>query len=119
MKQCKILKNILFFIGWILSPLTWWNDVFVNIPLSYLIAHFLFFITHIKFVCLLLFSYWATNVLGLVFMYFGGKGIINSSKSKFKSIILMLIFMLVYSLLMIKFDNLGILDKLKFFADKR
>lgn len=28
----RLFKAFIFFIGWILSPLTWWNDAFVNMP---------------------------------------------------------------------------------------
>lgn len=45
----RMSHAVIFFIGWILSPLTWWNAQFVNIPLSYLLANLLFYIFPLHF----------------------------------------------------------------------
>lgn len=105
MKEFK--RGIIFFIGWLLSPFTWWNDVFVNIPLSYLIASGLFHFIHLRFGALMLGVYWATNVAGIFLMFFSGKDIVLSSKNKIKSIAVLIIFVVLYSMLMIYLDKHG------------
>lgn len=92
--------------------------MFVNIPLSYLIANILFYITNLPFGYLVIGSYWFTNVLGLLFMYYGGKGLIISSKNKNKSIIIMVIFLITYSAIMIYLDKQGKLEPLGLFFKK-
>ncbi len=65
-----ILRASMFLAGYILSPLTWWNDLFVNIPLSYVIASLL---THVLgrelFPQLFATAYLFTNILGLLLMH--------------------------------------------------
>jgi hypothetical protein len=74
-----MIKKIFFaglsFLGWILSPFTWWNDAFVNLPLSYLAASFINRSSAYSFLYAFLISYWLTNVLGIVLMYVGASGI--------------------------------------------
>ncbi|MBU4343170.1 MAG: hypothetical protein KKG21_04085 [Candidatus Omnitrophica bacterium] len=111
-------KGILFFIGWILSPLTWWNDAFINIPLSYVMANLLAYIIPVPFLRLVIASYWFTNVAGLFFMYLGGKHLIASSKDRRKAILTMLIFMGIYALVMACMDKMGKLAPLCMFFEK-
>lgn len=103
----KLSKALLFFIGWVLSPFTWWNDAFVNIPLSYLLANLLFVLTRLSFKWLVIGSYWFTNALGIILMYFGGKHLILSSKNKIKAAGLMAIFLILYSAFMLYLDKHG------------
>ncbi len=62
-------------IGFILSPASWWNDAFVNIPLALLSAKLLTLLgvpMDIGFVA----SYWASNVLGIILMAYGVTGLV-------------------------------------------
>lgn len=62
-------------IGFILSPASWWNDAFVNIPLALLAAKVLTLIgvpMDIGFVV----SYWASNIIGIILMAYGVTGIV-------------------------------------------
>ena len=34
----KILGGLLLGLGWLLSPLTWWNDWVINLPLAWLVS---------------------------------------------------------------------------------
>jgi len=36
--KSKLSGGVLALIGFMLSPLTWWNDLFVNIPLALVFA---------------------------------------------------------------------------------
>lgn len=100
-------KGLVFFIGWALSPFTWWNDAFINIPLSYLIANLLFYIMPAPFIWLVIGSYWFTNILGLFFMYLSGKSLFVSSSDRKKTIFKMAIFVAIYTLAMIYLDSKG------------
>lgn len=62
---------LLMTIGYILSPLSWWNDLFVNMPIAYGIAVLFSFIDRKLFMPALVGGYWATNVLGLFLMHEG------------------------------------------------
>lgn len=114
----NISRGFIFFIGWILSPLTWWNDAFVNLPLSYLTANVLFYIIPIPFMWLVVVSYWITNLIGLVFMYLSGKSLILSSRDRKKTIMTMLIFTAIYTLVIVYLDKVGKLVTLCVFFEK-
>ena len=62
---------ILGTIGYLLSPLSWWNDLIVNIPLAYGFASVFGLISERLFFPMIVIGYWLTNVLGLFLMHYG------------------------------------------------
>ena len=66
-------------IGFILSPLSWWNDAFVNIPISValgaLISRLLGLPTDISIAAV----YAATNIIGMIMLLAGGSGALKGS----------------------------------------
>ncbi len=88
-------------IGYILSPLSWWNDLAVNIPLALLIANFTHKITGINKELLFVISYWLTNIIGIIMMLFGGEGVIRR-KASLRSFILSIAISLIYTIIIIK-----------------
>jgi len=77
------LRNILLVgIGFILSPLSWWNDLVVNVPLAYLMATPLSLISEKLFLPGFVVGYWLTNLLGFLLMHWGGQGIINKQTAR-------------------------------------
>ncbi len=69
----KISGGILATIGYLLSPLSWWNDAFINIPLALLFAWVVSFFYKPAFAASLVLGYWLTNVLGFVLMHKGAR----------------------------------------------
>lgn len=101
----NLLNSILIFVGLMLSPVTWWNDPFVNIPISYiaacLIAHInvkLFSISFILF-------YWFSNILGIFMLYVGSRGVVKDEISKKNQTFTIII----YSILILLLSIYGIL----------
>src|SRR5665647_2193910 len=74
-----LTKNgIIAFVGFLLSPLSWWNDIFINIPLAYFFAYaigrllnFFMEINKPLFIALAILGYWLTNILGMLIMSHG------------------------------------------------
>ena len=58
-------------VGYMLSPLSWWNDMFVNIPLALVFAWVASFLYKPAFNSCLVLGYWLTNVLGLILLHKG------------------------------------------------
>lgn len=106
------IRNTVFFIGWLLSPLTFWNDAFVNLPLSYLLANILIRLMNVDFLWLVLVSYWITNGLGIYLMYAAGKGIVRSGEGAIREISGLIITTTVYSLIIVILGRLGIIRPL-------
>ena len=60
-------------VGFILSPLSWWNDAVVNIPISLVIASLLSRLG-VDFTLGFIAAYWVTNILGIILMIIGLQG---------------------------------------------
>jgi len=73
----KISGGFLATIGFLLSPLSWWNDAFVNIPLALLFAWGVSFFYKPAFATSLILGYWLTNVLGFVLLHKGTRQVLS------------------------------------------
>ncbi len=69
LNQKNINTGLVFTIGFMLSPLTWWNDLFINIPLAYAIGVLLGFIQKSFFVPGMIGGYFLTNIFGLILIH--------------------------------------------------
>jgi hypothetical protein len=76
----KIVAAAAVTVGWWLSPLTWWNDVFVNLPIAWLVASL--FANGNKLLLLVGVNvvYWATNLLGFLLMHWGGRELLGAAR---------------------------------------
>lgn len=72
----RVHGGLLGFIGFMLSPLSWWNDAFVNLPLALAFAWIVSIFYRPSFQTALIVGYWLTNVLGFVLMHHGGRTIL-------------------------------------------
>ncbi|HKW30268.1 MAG TPA: hypothetical protein VJT54_13105 [Verrucomicrobiae bacterium] len=77
----KLSGGILATIGYLLSPLSWWNDAFVNIPLALLFAWLVSFLYPPVFTAGLILGYWLTNVLGLVLLHKGARKMLSEESA--------------------------------------
>ena len=56
-----------------LSPLSWWNDLFVNVPLALVFAWVVSAFYKPAFAAALVLGYWLTNVLGFILLHKGAQ----------------------------------------------
>ena len=104
----NIARGVVFFVGWLLSPLTWWNDAFVNIPLSYLMASALHACFRgLRFGWLVLGCYWFTNAVGLAMMSAEGAQMIKTSRNWKRTLTWICVSILLYSAVMFYLDRTG------------
>jgi len=101
-KSHKKIGGLIVLLGFLLSPLSWWNDLIINIPLAYLIATGLTLFFPGYFAMFMILGYWLTNVLGLVLMHRGGQLVIHDDQHPYNihSVIKHLSISLVYSLIL-------------------
>ena len=112
----------IFFLGWILSPLTFWNDSFVNIPLAYLCASLVFGLAHfdartsvkVDFLFLVLVFYWLTNILGLVIMFLSGRQMARGEAFTKQALLKTVLTILIYSIILVILGNIGVLKPVSF-----
>jgi hypothetical protein len=65
-------------VGYILSPLSWWNDGVVNIPIALAAAKVTNELTGIDLELLFTIYYWLTNFIGLIMLFAGVNGTIRA-----------------------------------------
>jgi len=74
----KIQGGVIGFIGFMLSPLSWWNDLFVNVPLAIGFGWTISLLYRPAFEPAVILGYWITNVLGFVLMHKGAQKVLTA-----------------------------------------
>ncbi len=70
----RVSWGTLAILGYILSPLSWWNDLWVNMPIAYAAASLVQAVNTRFFLGTFIATYWASNILGLILMHVGIRG---------------------------------------------
>jgi len=98
-----------------LSPLSWWNDLLINLPLALAFAWVISFFYKAAFEPAVIFGYWLTNVLGFVLMHKGGHKIFSETDRKYswRSLLKDALISLAYTGLILLLLKLGIIKPLK------
>ncbi len=81
--QRKVTGGALAFIGFMLSPLSWWNDLFVNVPLALAFAWVVSWFYRPAFAVSLVVGYWLTNVLGFILMHKGAQKLLSEKQGRY------------------------------------
>ncbi len=80
----KLYGSILGTIGFLLSPLSWWNDLFINFPIAYAFACAANFVYKGSFLGSFIIFYWLTNIAGFVLLQKGMEKMQKDTKEKKK-----------------------------------
>src|SRR5256714_64132 len=73
----KVTGSLLAVIGFMLSPLSWWNDLFINVPLALAFAWIISLFDKAAFEWSLIVGYWLTNIAGLILMHKGAQNLLT------------------------------------------
>jgi len=105
----EIGGGFLAIIGFVLSPISWWNDLFVNIPLAYIFALPFGFFSKNLFLPAMIAGYWITNVVGFMMLHHGVKNIFSKKKKKYtrKQLIKEIIISTIYTGIIMFFVLMG------------
>ena len=79
----KVSGGTVAVIGYMLSPLSWWNDMFVNVPLALLFAWLVSLVYRPAFETCLIVGYWLTNVIGLVMIHKGAETVLSTRDKRY------------------------------------
>ncbi|HII06845.1 MAG TPA: hypothetical protein HA349_05905 [Methanotrichaceae archaeon] len=80
MDKNRVKGGVLAMVGFLLSPVSWWNDLFVNIPLAYAFGALFGLVSEDLFLPAMVAGYWITNILGFVLMHRGAKDVLSKKK---------------------------------------
>ncbi|MEI6970215.1 MAG: hypothetical protein WCL44_01745 [bacterium] len=80
----RIKYTLIGVLGFLLSPFSWWNDVFLNIPIAYVLAFPFSLVSKSLFLPALIGAYWITNIIGLLLMHTGIGGLANGNIRRLK-----------------------------------
>lgn len=105
----KLKGGILATIGYILSPLSWWNDLVINIPIAYAFAFPFGFISRSLFFPMMIFGYWITNIVGFILMHHGVTNLVSKEQSKYtkKEVAKDIFISILYTLVVVIFVKMG------------
>jgi len=113
----RLGSGILAVIGYLLSPLSWWNDPFINLPLAWVFASLVSLISHRLFAPAMVLGYWLTNIAGLLLMARGTAGVVGGDSPRHlkRRLVLSLAAATGYTLLIVLLFLLGVLKPLHAF----
>ncbi len=78
----KLRGGALTGIGYMLSPLSWWNDLFFNLPIALGFGYGMMWIHPDWFLPGTVIGYWLSNVLGILMMQFGASDMFSTEDKR-------------------------------------
>lgn len=107
----KFLIGFLFSLGFLLSPFSPWNDIFINIPLAYVFAIPFGRISKDVFLPAFMFMYIMTNVIGIILMRRTASFLLKKEKKKYtkKQIKVDIAIMVVFTILIFILVKIGLI----------
>jgi hypothetical protein len=76
----KLRGGILLILGFMLSPLSWWNDLFFNLPIAYGFGYLCSLWQPQWFLGGTLVGYWLSNLIGILMMQFGATDVVEKGE---------------------------------------
>ncbi|ELZ78157.1 hypothetical protein C455_10758 [Haloferax larsenii JCM 13917] len=77
MKTRRAKGGLIALIGFVLSPLSWWNDLVVNLPLAYGFGLLVALVAREWFLPGVVAGYWLTNIVGFVLLHKGALDVVS------------------------------------------
>jgi hypothetical protein len=113
----KIAAGVLAVIGYLLSPLSWWNDAFINIPLALVFAWIVSALYQPAFSAALVIGYWLTNVLGFILMHKGAQQVLAREPKKYsrRELLKDVLISLAYTLAILALVKFGVLKPFQYY----
>jgi len=110
----------LIFLGFWLSPLSPWNDLFTNIPIAYAFGFLFSLISESLFLPMVILGYWLSNIAGFILMHYGYVVTQEGSysfKEKWKNYVLWTTLYTIIAAMLVWFEILpSAQDIVKFFS---
>jgi hypothetical protein len=111
----KVTGGLLAVVGFMLSPLSWWNDLFVNVPLAVAFAWIVSLFNKAAFEWSLIVGYWLTNIAGMIMMHKGAQKLLSEEDKKYSRRVLVrdIGISLLYTGLIVALVKFGVLKPIR------
>lgn len=116
----RLRGGFLLVLGYLLSPLCWWNDLLFNLPIAYFFGYLCSLLSPKLLVPCSILGYWLSNVVGILLMQFGSKDIFqkdSQERNLKKELLSGLVSSTLYTLVIILLMQLKILDTPDLFSN--
>lgn len=107
----RISGGLVAVVGYMLSPLSWWNDLFVNVPLALVFAWTVSLFYKPAFYASAVIGYWLTNLIGFVLLHKGAQRMLTEKGMKYswRDLLRDVGISLLYTILIVVLIKLGVL----------
>ncbi|MCP6757442.1 MAG: hypothetical protein NHB32_01430 [Fischerella sp. CENA71] len=109
----KIRGGFFLVIGYLLSPLCWWNDLVFNLPIAYFLGYICSLFAPKLFMPCAIIGYWLSNIIGIILMQAGAIDVFQKQpqeRNLKKELLTGLVSSTVYTLLILLLIQFKILD---------
>ncbi|BAY99598.1 hypothetical protein NIES37_35810 [Tolypothrix tenuis PCC 7101] len=115
----KVRGGFLLVIGYLLSPLCWWNDLVFNLPIAYVFGYVCSFLSPKLMMPGVIIGYWLSNIIGILLMQAGALDMLqkqNQERNLKKELLTGLVSSTAYTFLIVLLIQFKILDTPNFFS---
>jgi hypothetical protein len=116
----RTVGSFIAFVGYMLSPLSWWNDLFVNVPLALAFAWVISLFSKRAFMPSLVVGYWLTNVVGFILLHKGAQQILSKQPKGYsrRDLAKDVAISLVYTVVIVVLVQFGVLKPVQSYFPK-
>ncbi|WP_026731104.1 hypothetical protein [Fischerella sp. PCC 9605] len=115
----KIRGGFFLVIGYLLSPLCWWNDLVFNLPIAYFFGYICSLFEPKLFMPSVIIGYWISNIIGIILMQAGAIDIFQNQpqeRNLKKELLTSLLSSTIYTFIILALIQLNILDTPNLFS---
>ncbi|HEY9744259.1 MAG TPA: hypothetical protein V6C90_27525 [Coleofasciculaceae cyanobacterium] len=109
----KLRGGFLLVIGYLLSPLCWWNDLFFNLPIAYFFGYVCSWLSPNFFLPCSIVGYWLSNIVGILLMQVGAVDVFQGQpkeRNLKKELLTGLVSSTIYTIVILALIQFKILD---------
>ena len=109
----KLRGGFLLILGFLLSPLSFWNDLFFNLPIAYLLGYVCSWLSPDFFLPGTIAGYWLSNIVGILLMQVGAVDVFQEQpkeRNLRKELLTGVVSSAVYTLLILALIQFKILE---------
>ncbi len=109
----KLKGGFFLVVGYLLSPLCWWNDLVFNLPIAYFFGYICSLLSPKLLLPCAIIGYWLSNIIGILLMQAGAMDVLQNQPQQRdlkKELFTGLVSSTVYTLVILALIQLKILD---------